>query len=873
MVPKANLRYRRNLEWIICGTAIANERAILRGSSPVSALLQDIRYGVRRLARQPGFTVVAVLTLALGIGANTAIFSAVRAVLLQTLPVRDPERLVLFSESTSEGTMSGDAVTGAWELFSYPSFEYFKAHSPSFENLAAFRSGESQLSVIGESGSADGQAQVASSHLVSGDFFQVLGAEPLLGRTLTAEDDLAGSAPVAVLSFGHWKTRFGGDPAIVGRTVTANGVPLTIVGVMRPEFFGVRVRNAPNYWIPMQLHPRIEFRDPVFANHTVYWINLVGRLRPGASLAQAQSDADATLRTYLTEQAGTEITPDRQEAIANTSVALAGGGRGISGFREQYTESLWVLSAGVALIMLIACANIANLLLARGAARRGEMAVRLALGASSGRLTRQLLTEGILLALAGGVVGVLLADWGVHLLVRLVAGNAPLEVSVNPLVLAFTAGLSLAAGLLFSLAPAWRGSRLELGTTLKERSQNASGGSHRISLAPALVAAQVALSLILLMGAGLLTRSLVRLQGQDVGFNHDGVLLVRIMPRLAGYDTASLAPLYRQLIDRVSEVPGVSSVTLATYSPMSGNSRISDVTVEGHTPVEGEDEITSINLVGPEYPRTLGMQVLAGRAINDQDVAGGPRVAMVNQAFVDQYFPGSSPVGRGFVFGDQEEGGARYEIVGVVGDARFGGVREEAGKMVYVAMLQAGDRTAFTSELQIRAAGDPGSYAGQVRAVIAGVDSRLPIFQVTSLDEQLQATLRQPRLLARLVAVFGVLAVLLACVGLYGVISQSVQRRTNELGIRMALGADAKRIIAMVLGETMRLILAGLAIGIPAALAGGYLIRSQLFGVDPQDPVTLAGTSVLLVLVAAVAGYLPAWRASRVDPMLALRKD
>jgi predicted permease len=836
-------------------------------------MLQDVRYGVRRLVRQPGFTAVAVLTLALGIGANTAIFSAVRAVLLQTLPVRDPERLVLFSESTSEGTMSGDPVTGDWELFSYPSYEYFKAHSPSFENLAAFRSGESQISVIGESGSPDGQAQVASSHLVSGDFFTILGAEPLLGRTITAADDVPGAAPVAVLSYGHWRSHFGGDPSAVGRTVTANGVPLMIVGVMRPEFFGVRVRSAPNYWIPMQLHPRIEFREPVFASHTAYWINVIGRLRPGASLEQAQSDATAALQAYLSEQAGTEITPDRQEAIANTSVALAGGGRGISGFREQYTDSLWVLSAGVALIMLIACANIANLLLARGAARKGEMAVRLALGASSSRLNRQLLTEGILLALAGGAVGVLFADWGVHLLVRLVAQDAPLEVSVNPLVLGFTAGLSLAAGLLFSLAPAWRGSRVEVGATLKERSQNASGGSRRLSLAPALVAAQVALSLILLMGAGLLTRSLVRLQGQDVGFNHEGVLLARIMPRLAGYDTASLRPLYRQLIDQLSNVPGISSVSLATYSPMSGNSRISDVTVDGHQPVEGEDEITSINQVGPNYPQTLGLQVVAGRAIDDQDVAGAPLVAMVNQAFVDQYFPTENPIGRGFIFGDESEGGPRYEIVGVVSDARFGGVTQEPGKMVYIAMLQAGDRNAFTSELQIRTDRDPASYAAQVRAVISGVDSRLPIFQITSLDQQLQATLRRPRLLARLVAVFGVLAVLLACVGLYGVISQSVQRRTNELGIRMALGADAGRIIGMVLGETMKLILAGLAIGIPAAIAGGYLIRSQLFGVDPLDPATLAGTTVLLVLVAAAAGYLPAWRASRVDPMLALRKD
>lgn len=839
----------------------------------MSAILQDLKYGARRLARQPGFTIVVILTLALGIGANTAIFSAVRAVLLQTLPVRDPERLVLFSESTREGTMSGDPVSGAWDLFSYPSYQYFQSTIPSFQDLAAFRSGESQLAVMGEGGSGDGQAQIAWSHLITGNFFQVLGAQPFLGRTITPEDDHLGSPPVAVVSYGYWMSRFGGDRSIIGRTVTANGIPLTIIGVMPPEFYGVRVRNAPDYWLPMQLQPRVEFRDSMLADPAVYWLNIVGRLGPGASLDQAGSEASAALRRYLTDLAGTEISADRRQQISNTFVRLAGGGRGISGLREQYSDSLYVLASGVGLIMLIACANIANLLLARGSARQGEMAVRIALGANPGRVRQQLLTEGILLALAGGAVGLLFADWGVHLLIRLVAGNAPLRVGIDPVILGFTAGLSLAAGILFSLAPARRSSRLELASALKSRSQSAAGAGRRIGLAPALVCAQVALSLILLVGAGLLGRSLIRLQGQDVGFDRDGVMLVRIVPRLAGYQTAQLAPLYRTLIERVEAVPGVASATMATFSPMSGSSRTGLISVVGRERRQGEDNIAGINLVGPDYPATLGMQLILGRAINDRDVAGAPLVAMINQAYADQFFPGQSPIGTFLQFGDQGEAAPRYEIVGVLADARFAGITERPGKMVYAAVLQSEDRTAFSSELEIRFAADPAVLTPRIRAAIADVDAKLPIYQLTTLDTQLQNTLRRPRLLARLVGVFGGLAVVLACVGLYGVVSQSVNRRTNELGIRMALGADRSRIVGLVLGETMRLILMGLVIGIPAALGAGQLIRRQLYGVDPQDPVTLAATSLLLIVVSAAAGYLPAWRASRVDPMVALRRE
>jgi predicted permease len=835
-------------------------------------VLQDIRYALRRLANQPSFTTIAVLTLGLGIGANTAIFSVVNAVLLRSLPVQEPERLVMWTDAPDEGTMMGSLVSGRWEYFTYPAYRHYRDQLSTLSGLAALRSTNDPLSILGESGTTDGPAQMGTGQLVTGNYFAVLGVVPLLGRALTPDDDRPGAGPAAVVSYGYWQSRLGGDPGAVGRTVQLNGTPVTIVGVMGREFFGERVRRAPDYWLPMQLQPQIELTDPFFDDATVYGLRLLGRLAPGATLAAAESEASLVLRRFLTQQSGSDLSPETTGLIAKSYVTLVPGAQGVSALRHNYQESLYVLSAVVALVLLIACANVANLLLARAAARHTEITVRLALGASGGRLARQLLTEGIVLALAGGVVGVLIAAWGSQLLVAAVAPNAPLDLRMSPRVLGFTALVSLAAGVLFSLAPALRSGRMDLASALKDRSQGG-GGSRRLGLAPALVAGQVALCLVLLVGAGLLARSLANLQGQDVGFSRGGVLLVRLQTRLAGYRPTELEGLYRRLIDQVGTIPGVTSATVATYSPMGDMSRSNSIAVQSYQPRDGEDMTSSVNLVGPRYPETMGVPVRAGRAFRDGDRPGSAKVAMVNEAFVRAYFQGQNPVGHRFGFGEGPEGGTEYEIVGVLGDARFGGANEAPGKMIFLPMLQVTDQSAYTSELAIRVNGDPSAAGPAVRSAISAVDARLPISQMVSIDRQLDEALHQQRLFARLVGVFGALAVVLACVGLYGVVAQSVARRTNEVGIRMALGAEQGTILRMVLGETLLLIGAGLVVGVPAALGGAQLIRGHLFGVGTADPLTILATSALLIGIAVVAGLIPARRAASVAPMVALRRE
>ncbi len=834
-------------------------------------LWQDIHFGLRMLRKNLVFTFVAVLSLALGIGANTAIFTLINAVLLKSLPVSEPDRLVLFADTNSEGTSLGDPPTGEWQLFSHALYERFRDHNESFQGLCAFRSGENWLSVRMEGVPPGDAAAQAVGHLVSGNYFEVLGVKVTMGRVFVSDDDAPGARAVAVISHKYWKERCGSDPQILGKGVILNGTPFTIVGVTPPEFFGERVRRAPDFWMPLVFQPQIELRDSYLTDQSIYWLSLMGRLKPGVSIRQAQVDVNVALQQFLTEQAGSQVQEERLAAIRASHIELKDGAGGISGLRLYYSEPLRMLMAIVVMILLIACANVGNLLLARSASRQMEISMRLALGASRARLIRQLLTESVLLSAIGGAVGLLSAQWGVSALVAMVSRTAPLDVTPDTAVLAFTLGVSLAAGILFGLMPALRASKVDLATALKEKSTRSGGGRLRFGLAPMLVVSQVALSLVLLVGAGLFARSLIKLEHERIGFNKENVLLLSINSRMTGYKPPQLTAVYTQMLDRVGNMPGVRSATLASYSPLSGVSRTSNISIQGYTPDAGEDMDVSQMLIGPDYCETLGLPLLAGREIGPQDTPASPRVAVVNEAFARSFFPGENPIGRRFGMGDNPQQSGDIEIVGVIGDAKYESVWGEPVRMAYRPILQVQEQSPVLRSLEVRTEGDPLALASQIRAVIAEVEDKLAVMDVTSFSDQIAESLQQERLIARLVSFFGLLALALACIGLYGVMAHAVVRRTNEIGIRMALGADPRKILWMVMRETLVLVFVGIAVGVPAALAAARLISSQLFEVDYADPMTIVIATAVLIAVAALAGYLPARKAARVDPMIALR--
>jgi predicted permease len=744
----------------------------------ISNLWQDTRYGARMLRKSPAFTGIALLSLALGIGANTAIFTLLNAVILKNLPVHAPDQLVLFSDSPGEGTSFGDPPKNRWKLFSYPSYEYLRDHNESLDGLCAFRSGEARLSVRMDN-VAGGTAQRAQGHLVSGNYFSVLGLKSQMGRLLTPEDDTPTSKPAAVISHRYWKDQMSSDPQVVGRTVTINDQPFTVIGVTPPEFFGERVRQAPDYWLPLAFQPQIEMDDSFLADQTVYWLNLMARLKPGVSSQSAQANLNVALQQFLMEQAGSKITDERRATIQGSHVELLSGGGGVSGLRFFYSEPLRMLMAIVGLVLLIACANVGNLLLSRSAARQTEMSVRLALGASRARIVRQLLTESILLAAIGGALGLLFAGWGVDALVKLVARTSPLDVQPDALVLGFTVGISLLSGVIFGLAPALRASRTDLSSALKAKSSRVGGLKLRLSLAPALIVSQVALSLILLIGAGLFSRSLLKLQHEDLGFNRDNVLLVDIDPRLAGYKPKELSGLYSQLLERLGTLPGVRAASVATYSPLSGSGRLSSITVAGYAPQNGEETVVSDMLIGPNYCATLGLPLFMGREIGLQDTPASTKIAVVNQAFAEFFFPNENPIGHRFGYGDEVKDSGDIEIVGVIGDVKYKNAKEKPLPTVYRPILQVQDQSAYSSNLEIRTEGESLNIASSVRSAIAQVDDKLPIVGMTSFSKQLDDSLRQERLIAQLVSFFGALALLLACVGLYGVVGHAVARRTN----------------------------------------------------------------------------------------------
>ena len=840
----------------------------------LEALMQDLRYGLRQLRRNPGFTAVAVITLALGIGANTAMFSLVDAVLLKMLPVSNPGQLVQLTMMTRD--------YGADEFFSYPTFKLIAENNRTLSGVIAFHSLGNVDFVV------NGQAGLASAQAVSGNYFKMLGVKAILGRThIPGHDDVQGGSPVAVISYGYWTRRFDRNASVVGKVVSLNGVPFTVIGVTPPEFFGLEPGEPVDVSIPLAQVARVSpgwaatgspydiFRAP-FRN----WLRLMARLREGETkaralanlqpiYAQAMRQADEGIRGLPVDspQAGNEF--------AECRIQVESGSRGLTALRRQFSKPLIFLMAMVGVLLLIACTNVANLLLARANSRQREIALRMALGAGRLRVVRQLLTESALLALAGGGFGTLLAFWGSGSLVNLMSrAQSPIQLSVRPdaRVLAFTALVSFFAAIVFGLAPAWRTSRLELAQAVKDSTQGAISARRRSRMGDGLVISQIALALVLLVGAGLLVRTLEKLKELHPGFDERNVLLFSVNPSMVGYKDSQVAGLYERLSEHIKAIPGVRAVSFSIFSPLGAGFGSTIPSVEGYTPRPGENMPVSVNFVAPNYFKVLGTAVLLGREFTDGDRAGAPKVAMINQAMARYFFGDSNPLGRRFSIPGWVGDATLLEIVGVAENAKLKNLREQAAPAAYIPFLQEPDSVpAMTFE--VRTASNPSLLAASVRRLIKQADGRVPLFGVKTLTEQVNESLVQERLVASLSSLFGFIAVFLTCVGLYGLISYSVTRRTHEIGIRMALGAQRFQVLGLVLSQGMILAVIGVCLGTVAAFGLTRLMASLLYAVKPTDPVTFIAAALTLTGVAAFACLIPARRAMKTDPMVALRYE
>lgn len=810
-----------------------------RGLPMIETLLQDLRYGSRMLAKSPGFTAVVVLSLALGIGANTAIFSLIDAVLLKMMPVRNPEQLVQLTWTAPDGRPD--------DSFSYPGFEEFRDHNQVFSGVFAFESLD-RVNV-----GVNGQGELVAGQVVSGNYYSVLGVNAVAGRTIGPEDDrVPGPSPVAVISYNYWKRRFNFDPAVVGKGITLNGSPFTIIGVTPSEFFGLQVGDSVDLSIPTKMLAQVEpewgvAERSIFEARDTWWLRVMARTKPGVTEKQALANVETLFEQIKNETVGPfpSNVPQLRQEILGTRIRIEPGSRGLSALRQRFSKPLLILMTVVGLVLLIACANVANLLLARSTARQREIAVRLTLGAGRPRLIRQLMTENLLLALCGGACGLLFAFWGTSLLLRLLSSSStPIALSLAPdaRVLCFTALVSLLTGILFGLAPALRATRLNLTPALKESASSPVGAGHRPGLSRALVALQVALSLMLLISAGLFVRSLQKLKSLDPGFNPEKVLLVSVDPTLIGYKGERSVNLYKGLLEEINAIPGVRAASLSSFSPISSGRWSNIVAVQGYTPQPNEGIGVHVNQVGPGYFKTLRIPVLMGREFTERDAAGAPNVAIINQTMAHYYYGGQNPIGKRFGLGGPETAGS-LEIVGVVQDAKYNNLREQTPRMAYIPFLQSG---AGNMTFEIRTANDPASVAGAVRQAVQSADKNLPIFDVRTLTQQMDESLIQERLVATLSSLFGLLALSLACVGLYGIMTYTVARRTNEIGIRMALGAQQSDVLWMVMRETLMLIIVGVTIGLPAALVATRLITSMLFGLTPSDPPTIFAATLLL---------------------------
>jgi len=847
-----------------------------RGTGLVDSLLQDARYAVRTLRKEPSFTVTMVLILAIGIGANTATFTLVRGLLLRPLPVPHPDGLVTIGDPT--------AVTSDWhgspetDYVSFPLYRDVRDRNTTLSGLYATGAANPlDIVVRGAYGThAGGTIEHPDARLVSGNYFSVLEVPAAVGRTFAAAEDTAPrSDPVVVISDGYWRRRFGGDPSAVGSTIAINTVPFSIVGVTARGFDGDIVGHATDLWIPLTMEPAIRTPESWLENREWSWLVMMGRLRPGVTVAQARAEMaviePASVRAHL----GARLLAEFEQDLKDHPIQVASGSRGFSSDREEYRASLLLLMAAVGLVVLIVCANAANLMLVRAVTRGREMTVRMTLGAGRGRLIRQLLTESALLGAAGGLLGLFAAVQGSHAL--LVAASPEsrtiaLDVWPDAAVLGFTAALTLAAVVLFGLVPAFHATRLDLATSLRAQGRNLIGARARVGrfgAGKALVVAQISLSAVLLVGAGLLARSVQRILSADLGSDRNHLVLAHISAGRAGYESARMPLLLEELHDRIQRVPGVAAVSSTMHGIFSGGYGTMRVIVTGYSAAIDANREVRYDPVGPGYFHAIGARILRGRDIEARDTATSMRVAVVNETLARAYFGAADPIGRALA--DEDEPTEAYTIVGVVRDVQDRGVRSKPMRTLYLASNQL--KKAPTSIwIAARAGGDPTSVVAPIRRAIADVDPAVGS-GVFPLNQLVRRTIADDLLVMRATALFGIVALALAALGLYGLTAYATSQRVGEFGLRVALGAAPGSVSRMVLRESLVLAGAGLAVGLPAAVAATRLIRGRIFGVGPLDPPSWLLVVALLAATALFAGYVPARRAARIAPVEALRAE
>jgi len=845
--------------------------------------MQDLKFALRQLKKFPGFTATVVLTVALGIGANTAIFTLVHAVLLSSLPVADPATLYRIGDRddccVNGGFMNDD---GDFDIFSYDLYRQFRDNTPEFEQLAAFESGH-DLSNMRRSG---GVAKPQRTEYVSGNYFTTFGVSAFAGRTLLPADDLPGATPVAVLRYDIWQSEYAGDRSIVGSTFYMQGQPLTVVGIAPPKFFGDRIdSDPPAFWIPLSAEPIFNRDNSILHLADANWLYAIGRIKPGVSPVALQSKLSATLRQFMASRpAYTENGASTQ--IPKQHVVLAAAGGGVQNLQQETGSGLRLLMLISGLVLLVACANVANLMLARATTRRQEISVRVALGAARARLIRQMLTESVVLACAGGLVGLAFAFAGTRTILALAFPNTKhLAIDAHPsmVVLGFAFALSLITGVVFGIVPALITSRSDPAEAL--RGANRSTRDTASLPQKALIVCQAALSLVLLVAAGLLSQTLRNLEHQNFGIATANRYVLHLDPAGAGYTSDKIGQLNDQLERDFSALPGVQSAGLALYSPLEGDNWGDSVFIEGRPdPGPTADTGSSWDRVSPRFFETVGQQIVRGRGITGQDTATSRMVAVVNQAFVKKFFPNQDPIGQHFgTFGQKYANS--YEIVGVVADAKYNNPRSPVRPFFFRPITQqnaaltdpnaiTGERRSlFVNSVTVRFQGNPQDLESMARRTLASINPDLTMIDFRSLDYQVAGNFSQEHLIARLTTLFGFLALILASVGLYGLTAYSVARRTSEIGVRMAMGANRQHILALIMRSAFLQTALGLAIGIPAAILGARVMAAQLYGVRSYDPAVLFLAVGVLGACAAVAGFVPAHRASGIEPMNALRTE